>query len=381
VRRLLVALAVVAGLVGVGVASALGAPPAKRADRALDRALKRLVAMPGGPPGAIAVVQRRDRRKVHAAGVANARTRAPMRLRKHMRIASVSKTFSGAVALALVDEGVLSLDETLGDLLPDLPAAWHPVTLEQLLAHTGRLPDYTASQGLVDGITASPALAPPPIELLGYVAGEGLIPGDGYIYSNSDNIAVGLIAEAALGASYERAIGAKVATPLGLRRTAMGVGALLPRPFIHGYERLGSGALDDQSQEIGWGGWAWASGGIVSTPGNLNRFVRAYVGGRIFGGEARRRQFRFIPGAHSHPPGPGANSGGLALFRYRTRCGTVFGHTGSIPGYTQLIGATRNGRRSLTFSVNRQMPDELLPALRRAQVRAVCAAKAKQRRR
>ncbi|HSI80596.1 MAG TPA: serine hydrolase domain-containing protein [Solirubrobacterales bacterium] len=378
-RRLLLGLAVVAGLWGAGVAPALGAPPASQADRALDRALRGLVAMPGGPPGAIAVVQRGQRRKVHVAGVADVRTGAPLRIRKQMRIASVSKAFSGAVALTLVDEGVLSLDDTIGDLLPDLPTDWHPVTLEQLLAHTSRLPDYTGSQGLVDGITASPVIAPPPRELLGYVAEDGLVPGDGYIYSNSDNIAIGLIVEAALGASYERSIRAKVAAPLRLRRTAMGVGALLPRPFIHGYERVGAGGLEDQSQQIGWGGWAWASGGIVSTPGNLNRFVRAYAGGELFLGQARRRQYRFIPGAESHPPGPGANAGGLALFRYRTRCGTVFGHTGSIPGYTQLIASTRNGRRSLTFTVTRQMPDELLPALRRAQVRAVCAAKAKPR--
>lgn len=378
-RRLLLGLAVFAGLWGVGVAAALGAPAAKKADRALDRALKRLVATTGGPPGAIAVVQRRTRRKVHTAGVAARNSRAAMRVRKHMRIASVSKAFSGAVALTLVDEGVLSLDDTIGDLLPDLPAAWHPVTVEQLLAHTSGLPDYTESQAMFDALIASPIIAPPPRELLEFVAGEDLnfTPGTEYRYSNSDNIAIGLIAEATLGAGYEQTIRAKVARPLGLGRTAMGVGALVPKPFIHGYEPGESGVLEDASQDVGWGGWAWASGGIISTPANINRFVRAYAGGTLFGGEARRRQYRFRPGAASHPRGPGENAGGLALYRYQTRCGNVFGHTGSVPGYTQLIASTRNGRRSLTFSVNRQLDGEMLPVLRRAQVRAVCAAKAK----
>ena len=44
------------------------------------------------------------------------------------------------------------------------------------------------------------------------------------------------------------------------------------------------------------------------------------------------------------PPGPGQNSAGLALYRYDTSCGTVLGHAGNFPGYTQFIGATPNGR-------------------------------------
>ena len=66
----------------------------------------------------------------------------------HMRIASVAKAFSGATALSLVDEGVLSLDDTIAERLPELPEAWGEVTLRQLLNHTSGLPDYTASRGL-----------------------------------------------------------------------------------------------------------------------------------------------------------------------------------------------------------------------------------------
>ncbi len=55
-----------------------------------------------------------------------------------MRIASVSKAFSGATALRLVADGVLDLDDTIGERLPDLPAGWHRVTLRQVSA--GRPP-------------------------------------------------------------------------------------------------------------------------------------------------------------------------------------------------------------------------------------------------
>src|ERR671912_2393847 len=58
----------------------------KGADAALDRALKDLVAMEGGPPGVIAVIQRGQHREVHTFGVANVRTGRPMRIHDRMRI-------------------------------------------------------------------------------------------------------------------------------------------------------------------------------------------------------------------------------------------------------------------------------------------------------
>jgi D-alanyl-D-alanine carboxypeptidase len=92
-----------------------------------------------------------------------------------MRIASVSKAFSGASALSLVTDGLLSLDDTIGDLLPDLPGAWHAVTLGQALHHTSGLPDYTSSEAFVETLLASPEHSPPPGVLLGFVADQVLV--------------------------------------------------------------------------------------------------------------------------------------------------------------------------------------------------------------
>lgn len=106
----------------------------------LDQALAELVTMPGGPPGVVAVVQVNDRRTFHAAGVADVTTGAKPTINDYMRIASVSKAFSGAAALALVDKGLLSLNDTISRRLPALPTAWGKVTLRQLLSHTSGLP-------------------------------------------------------------------------------------------------------------------------------------------------------------------------------------------------------------------------------------------------
>src|SRR4051794_29412321 len=191
-----------------GSASGQGA---KGADAALDRALRELVVMEGGPPGAIAIVQRGNHRKVHSFGVRNIESGLPLRGDDHMRQASTSKAFSGAVALSLVSKGALSLNDTIGELLSDLPKpppdAWAEVTLGQLLNHTSGLPDYLEDPDFQEALRASPTKAPPPEKLLTYVYDHDppllFDPGSKYKYSNSDNIAVALMVEAATGRTYD----------------------------------------------------------------------------------------------------------------------------------------------------------------------------------
>jgi D-alanyl-D-alanine carboxypeptidase len=382
-RRFLKQTALATAVVSVpylaGKTVAIGKENAQGADAALDRALKELVALRGGPPGVIAVVQRGQSREIHSFGVRNIKGDLPLRAKDHMRVASAAKAFSGAVALTLVSKGVLSLNDTIGDLLPELPGAWHAVRLRQLLNHTSGIPDFSLDEDFLAAVIASPKNPPPPEELLSYVEDEPLNfdPGSRYEYSNSDNIVVGLMVEAATNRSYESQLQKYVFGPLGLTETSLPVGANLPKPFIHGYD-LSESPPEDVSEVLA-AGWAWASGGIVSTPGDLNRFIRAYVGGRLFSAKVRSKQRRVIEGGSSEPPGPGKNAAGLALFRYETKCGTVWGHTGNTPGYTQFAAASPDGERSVTVSVNAQLTPTtgrpaVFRALRRAEGLAVCAA-------
>src|SRR5215203_1631187 len=271
-----------------------------------------------------------------------------------MRIASTAKAFSGAVALSLVSKGTLSLDDTIEQRLSDLPEPpprkWSDVTLRQLLNHTY---DLNHKKPLFD-------------------------PGTQYHYSNTDNIAVALMVEDATEDSYENQLNKRVYRPLGLSRTSLPVGSELTKPFIHGYDV--SERPPEDGSEIIAAGWAWASGGIVSTPSDLNTFIRGYVKGKLYNLQTRAQQRKVFEGGGSEPPGPGKNSAGLGIFRYETSCGTVWGHTGNIPGgYTQFMAASPNGKRSATVSINSQLTPtfgdpQAFKALRRAEGLAVCAA-------
>jgi D-alanyl-D-alanine carboxypeptidase len=358
---------------------AAGAAPTGPADRALDLALRKVVQAPGGPPGVISVVTRGGRSFVHTTGVADTKTKRRWRPSDHMRLASTSKAFSGAVALSLVRRGVLELNDTIGERLPNLPAGWAAVTLAQALHHTSGLPDYTATKAYQEDLTTDLLRRFTPPELIAYVASRPLLfpPDSAYKYSNTDNIVVGLMAEAATGQSYERLLQNRVFSPLGLSGTSLPNGPRLRRPFAHGYFFGEGQPTEDVSEAVSMSG-VWASGGLQSTPTQLGRFIRGYVSGQLFGPALRRQQRRWVDGG-SEPTGPGTNSAGLALFRYRMGCGTVYGHTGNFPGYTQFAAASSDGRRSATVSANTQLNEVMFSqpafrALRRAFERASCAA-------
>jgi D-alanyl-D-alanine carboxypeptidase len=344
-------------------------------DAAVQRGLAGLVAARGGPPGAIATLHRRGRTTVLSAGRSDVKRRGRPRASQHMRIASIAKAFSGAVALHLVEEGKLGLDDTIGQRLPSLPAAWASVTVRQLLNHTSGVPDYTTSKGFARQATKNPHGFVTPTRIIDWVRKDKLVfaPGSKYEYSNTDNIVVGLIAQQVTGQSYEDLLSTLVFAPAGLRQTTFPTRTIaLPPPFIHGYGVAPGQPPQDVTTLLSPSG-AWASGAIVSTPADLGAFIRADLGRKFFGLAQQREQLRFVRGSSS-PPGPGTNSAGLAIFRYRSRCGTVYGHTGNFPGYVQWAAATADGTRSVTTSLNIAAPTgALLTRLRSVQASAVCA--------
>jgi D-alanyl-D-alanine carboxypeptidase len=377
-------LSVTALILGGVLAAAVPAVSATAAVRpapggaALQRALDRLVATPEGPPGVIVIVQHGGRRAVYQAGTASLARPAPLRVTDYARLASFSKAFSGAVTLSLVSRGRLRLTDSLGQLLPALPRAWYPVTLAELLQHRSGLPDFSASPALGRRLQRAPRATIAPAALLRFVWHRPLQfrPGSRYRYDNSDNVVAAMMARAVTGRGYRALLRALVYRPAGLRATSLPSGFRLPRPYLHGYALAPGQPAQDVSEAL-TASAAWASGGMVSTPADASRFIRAYLAPRFFSRAVQAAQLRFVAGS-SGPPGPGVNAAGLAVFRYRTRCGTVYGHTGNFPGYTQFAAARLGGADSAVVTATEQVGNHgqrrVLAALRQAELLAVCAA-------
>ena len=346
----------------------------------MQKALNQLVAMPYGPPGVIVIVQHGGRSAVYQAGTASLADRRPLSTSDHARLASFAKAYSGAVALSLVSSGKLRLSSTIGQILPALPRAWHRVTLQDVLQHRSGLPDYTKSKALRERLARYPRATILPDQLLRYVFGKPLqfLPGSRYKFDNSDNVVAAMMAEAVTGRSYNSLLSTLVYQPAGLSQTSLPSGFRMPRPYLHGYQ-LEPGQPPEDVSEALTASAAWASGGIVSTPAEMNTFIRDYLAPLFFTRQTQAAQLSFVPG-NSSPPGPGTNSAGLAVFKYVTSCGTVYGHTGNTLGYTQFGAATLGGGNSVTVTANEQLSTtvhpEVLAVLRQAELLAVCAAMA-----
>ena len=363
--------AVLAGLLFAPAAPAKfpGAPNSK-----LQKALNHIVAYNVGPPGISVLIDRGMRTEFLQAGSADADRYRPPTPFEAFRIASVSKGFNAYLAAKLIGGGALSLGTTPRERIPGVLPAAEGVTLRQLLQHTSGLADYIRAPAFVEQLIADPARYFSPIQLTDFVRDEPLEfpPGSRYHYSDTDNIAAGLIEEAASGLTYEQLLQRRVFGPLKMRGSSLPVTTKMPSPFMHGYDVAPEKRPEDVSELINPAG-AWASGGIVSTPLDMARFARRYVP-TVLATSTVEQPFRR---GSSSPPGPGKNSAGLGLFRYETGCGTVYGHTGSFPGYRILVAATANGRRSVVFVANSQIvpgqgSQRVSDEITQAQARAVC---------
>ncbi|MGK2955481.1 MAG: serine hydrolase domain-containing protein [Solirubrobacterales bacterium] len=377
---LVIAVALTALIGGSVITSSATASQATR--KALVKSIDDVLAVKNSPPGISVQVTGNGRTQFFGRGKANLATAAAPKPNERFRIASVAKAFSGAVALSLVRKGKLRLGDTIGELLPGkLPKA-NRVTLGQVLQHTGGVPDYIKSEAFRDAFGSNPTQYFSPERIVRYVKNVKLThrPGSKYEYSDTDNFVVGLMAEKVTGVPYGRLLRREVYNKLNLTGTSLPNVTAMPRPFIRGYDIDPGNPPINVSTAYNPSG-AWASGAIVSTLPDLGRFFRGYVSGKLFGKSIKRAQRRWIAG-ESQPAGPGRNDAGMGLFRYSSKCGVVYGHTGSFPGYRTFAASSADGKRSIAYMVNIQVTagsdfpngKRISALIRKSYVQAVCHA-------
>lgn len=367
---------------GAGANGAVAsASPAGNTGKQLNQALDRVVRVKNGPPAVALLMRKNGRDQFLRHGVANVKTKQKPTPRLHLRIASVAKAFNGAIVLRLASQGKLRLSDRLGKWVPNLLPKARKATVGQLLQHKAGLPEYIATKRFLKLLIANPHRYMTPRKMVSFVRNENLThrPGAKYQYSDTDNIVAGIIAEKASGMSYNRLLKQVGRRSGGLPGTSLPRTVKMPKPVFHGYTMVPGEPAEDDTTAMN-PALAWASGGVVSTMSDLGRFFRVYVSGRLFGPNVVRAQRHWVRG-ESGPAGPGVNWAGMSLFRYRTRCGTVYGHTGNYPGYRVFAASTANGKRSVVWVANsqitsttKQLPNakRISALMRKSQLAAVC---------
>ncbi|MFD3328453.1 serine hydrolase domain-containing protein [Streptomyces sp. NPDC058701] len=350
-RRGTVAVAVAAlAVVGVLPGAAAARQPGTAAGDVVRQGVKQLVSDDKYPAALAATTGRDGRTRNHTAGVADVRTGAKVPVDGQVRAGSNTKTFAAAVVLQLVGEGAVDLDAPIEAYLPNLVRGegidGRAIKVRHLLQHTSGLPNYT--EFMMDELVGEGrhTYYQPRTLLDVALAHKALFaPGDGWSYSNTNYILAGLLIEKVTGRPLAEQITKRIVDRAGLRHTYFpGVGEERIReahPRGYGAAKPGDSVQDVTELDPSWG---WAAGQMVSTPGDLNKFFRALVDGRLLK-PAQLAQMRTtveIPAAAGWPPG---SRYGLGLVSTPVRCGGVrWGHGGDIPGYATRVGVTDDGR-------------------------------------
>lgn len=332
------------------VAALLAAPVTASAESTVQPELDAIHA--AGVVGVLAEVDTGPRTYAARAGVARLGGERPVPWDSYVRIGSVTKAFVAVVVLQLVDEGELSLDDTVEDWLPGVVAGngndGSKITVRHLLQHTSGLHNYTDDVELLDQESylehrfdrytsaelVTMAVAEPPM----------FAPGSGWSYSNTNYVLAGMIIERVTGHDRDREVRDRVTRPLGLRHTfSPGHVPVLPQPHPRGYTAVGGAApFDSTVLNVSWGD---AAGDLISTTDDVLRFWQALLGGRLLSADRLAEMRTTVPAW--------AGSGveyGLGISSVPTSCGTLaWGHSGDIPGFSTRLGFTPDGEKGIVL--------------------------------
>ena len=273
-----------------------------------------------GMPSVSVVVTRGDETLVERAwGLADVSSGRKAEPSTSYQVASVSKQFTAALVLRLVDRGRLSLSDTLGRFFDGLKPEFTGLTVEQILNHTSGLKRDFRSVELATTPTTRDSLVA--MAARDTVAAK---PGTKFIYSNTGYMFAGAIVEKLYGKSYAEALRDEIARPLGLASLALCTtdksgGAESYVRSQQAAPRLVASL--HPSQMLG-------NGGICTTASDLAKWNRALHGGRVLS-EASYR-------AMTTPRGPAAIRAnyGLGLFVRPESWGKkVILHEGTTAGY------------------------------------------------
>jgi CubicO group peptidase (beta-lactamase class C family) len=282
---------------------------------------------PDTPGASLAVIK--DGKVIHtrAYGLADVENKVPASTRTNYRLASVTKQFTATAILKLVDQGKLSLDSRLTEVLPGAPRYARDVRIRHLLNHTSGLVDY---EDFVPDTQAVQVLDADVLKLLSTIDSMYFPAGAKFRYSNSGYALLALVVEAISGQSFAQFLGKNVFEPLGMNHTIAfqnGISAVDNRAFGHSRTDKGFVRTDQSNTSAVLG-----DGGIYSSAEDLFKWDQDLYANHLISDSLRQQSFT-----------PGLLSNGT-----RTKYGygwyiepfknlTSVYHTGSTRGFRNAI--------------------------------------------
>ena len=324
----------------IGTASTTEAALAIRIDAAIAPAFR------SGEPGAIVLVSQDGQIVLRKAyGVADEATHVPLTPEMAMPIGSMTKQFTAAAVMMLVESGKLSVSAPITRYLPDYPTQGKTITIEHLLTNSSGIPDYVSNpdwnakkarevstRALIDSFSRLP------------IAFE---PGARYAYSSSNFVLLGAIIEKVSGVSYAKFIEQRIFIPLGMNNTAY-AGFMRGTPPLaagHTVTERGFVRTDPISPSQ-----LYAAGGIVSTVDDLNRWNAAISAGKLLSAASWNKMFT----PHQPKEGSSEYGYGFQIDSYWNNTKTIR-HSGQIDGFDTFAMRVPDGGLYIAVLSNRDL--------------------------
>jgi D-alanyl-D-alanine carboxypeptidase len=306
---------------------------------------------------------------VAAAGLADVEAGTPMTAHSRMLAASIGKSVVGAEVIALALDGRLGLDDRISKWLGDRP--WFErlpnhasITIRHLLTHSAGIADHVYEEKFHQAFAAQwrdPGNPLPPEALVEFVLDRKPLfaAGDGWAYSDTGYILLGLIIEKAAGATFYEEATRRFLAPLRLTLTEPSDRREL-RMLAAGYTAPDNAMGLPAKTTVAPGVMAWnpavewTGGGFVSHPRDLAVWAKALYEGKAMAGNYREELLRAVPvtGFFLDLITGGIRYGaGVGIYE-KTPLGPTYGHGGGIPGYSSSMRYYPKHGFAVAFQVN-----------------------------
>ena len=293
-----------------------------------------------------------------AAGFADTTLGLPMEPTSRLMQGSVGKTYVSAVAIQLIHEGSLDLEAKVSTYLGNEP--WfvrlpnhNEVTVRHLMTHTSGIIRYEFDDRFISDLVASPDRVWEPRELLSYLfdTEAPFAPGEGWEYSDTNYIILGMIIELLTGNTYYDEMRRRILEPLELHNTVPTDTRRVPE-LVQGYAgvenlfRVPDAVIVDGQFAIN-PQFEWTGGGIASTTEDLARWAEALYEGRAFDESMLPVLLDGVPAQL----GPESQYG-LGVIIRPTPIGISWGHSGFFPGYLTEMAYFPDHEIAIAVQVN-----------------------------
>ena len=252
-----------------------------------------------------------------------------------IRIASITKAFTSALVLTLVDDGLIELEAPASSYLPRLSLPEN-ITVRHLLNQRSGLADYT-QRAIYGNTEEGNATAWTPVELYRLIEDESLNfqPGSRFEYTNTNHMILGLLIEEVAGQPYHQALRERILDPLGLDATYLSYFEQGDEPLVGYTEQLGDSVVPVDFDYSAIATTVWSAGGLVSNVVDVDKFFTALSTGDIISAPLFSEMITATGVDSRRDPARRYDYGlGVELFDSPE---VVYGARGNLPGYITLV--------------------------------------------